>query len=69
MSSVVEVETRKPVVTSVTLKLGSGEAQDLLVYIETYHKKYNYMSDLAANPTFRALTDALAGKADNVKVV
>lgn len=69
MSSVVEVETRKPVVTSVTLKLGSGEAQDLLIYIETYHKKYGYAGELDANPTYAAIKDALAGKADNVKVV
>lgn len=62
MPEVLTVETTKPAVRSVTLKLNSTDAKDMLTFIRTYYQHYGYGKNYEINhPTYRAINDALEG--------
>lgn len=72
MPEVTLVETTKPAVRSINLKLTAHEARDVLTFIGTYYGKYgNSSADAKHNPIYRAVFDALDGtkpKLDGINV-
>lgn len=71
MAEVVTVETTKPRVEYITLKLTAGEARDQLLFIQTYYSKAGWMGDATANPTHKAIRQALDGvkpKLDGINI-
>lgn len=62
MPEVTSVETTKPAVKTITLKLAAHEARDLLTFIGTYYGKYgSSASEAKHNQTYKAVFDALEG--------
>lgn len=64
MASVVEVETSKPSIVSATLKLSRPDLMDLKVFIDEWYLRNARASRAADNRIYKAVNDALAGKAD-----
>lgn len=63
MATVTAVETNKPVVKSITLKLAPWEAMDMLTFIEAWFQKYGYGSQKPQNHSLhKTLTAGLAGE-------
>lgn len=62
MAEVVTVETSKPQIRSVTLKLNATDAKDIMTFISTYYLHYGYGKNYeTTHPTYRAIKDALEG--------
>lgn len=62
MPEITVVETTKPAVKTITLKLAAYEARDLLTFIGTYYAKYGSGSaEAKSNATYKAVFDALEG--------
>lgn len=62
MAEIVNVETAKPVVRSLTVKLTVGDVTDLLTYIRTYYKFHGYGTGQAeSSGLFKTFNDALTG--------
>lgn len=62
MATVVDVETAKPKVTGATLKLTTSDLQDMRTFIEEWYIRNARYSKFSENTTYKAVTDALAGK-------
>lgn len=71
MAEVVTVETTKPRIEYITVKLTALEARDQLLFIQTYYNKVGWMGDAQTNPTHKAIKQALDGvkpKLDGINV-
>lgn len=65
MATVVEVETAKPNVYNVTLKLSKGEARDVLLFANEWYARNAYSGDVKTHGVYKAITKALAGETDD----
>lgn len=64
MASVVEVETTKPNVTALTVKMTAGDARDLKIFIQDWYRanySYNYDAKVKGNKVYKAITAGLDG--------
>lgn len=64
MAEVVTVESAKPAVRTVTVKLTASEARDVQTFIDAYYKTYGFGSasyQAKTHPLHRAIEDALTG--------
>lgn len=72
MPEVTLVETTKPSVRSITLKLSASEARDVLTFIGTYYGKYGRSAaDAKSNAIYKTVFEALDGikpKLDGINV-
>lgn len=72
MASVVEVETTKPNVTSLTVKMTASDARDLKVFITDWYRSnysYGYDEKTKGNKVYKAITAGLDGTSGAPSVV
>jgi hypothetical protein len=64
MASVVEVETTKPNVKTLTLKMTASDARDLKIFIQDWYRtnySYGHEEKAKANPVHKAIVSGLDG--------